>query len=1231
MISNTKSGRFTEGESVDVAEYLRDHGNPEAADDWDAMNEEHGDKFKKASSDQDLLDPVYDFASAMSRINGVKDANVDDWAVLSHSPFAADVTIWVTVDPNVGGRITNTLKAWARQNQKKFFGIESVTITPPRGNYPSDFGGAGYSRGPKTYPPYQVDVYFNNQGWGPDQYDDVLHGRIPRSETAISTREPEQMSLLANKTLAQLERLAGVSITAHKIMAGPPDATGRGWERTKNPPGWVWYSEAVHYRVDEVHDSMGVYYTLMAGMMNGGSYMYDSPAQWDTPQEAFKAASTWWKEGLSAHPKGRRIGMDESKMAEGCPDNLDESECKDWEANTEKYKDNFKTAMLDPHEVATAMERWVYQYEGIPHKSFALERMLNDAALTKFLMEQWTPLYKTQYRKFFRNPGAIRPLVLGWLKNYTGKEGANAGIMDALRRLAGHLPEVKDDPPHETASILPGDDAANGLDKQAGKYLEVTPAYGRDYKTQAEAKAAWDAGKDFILQDISSPWDGKPINKEDAKNGGYTTVNIRFKRNTQVAVVKLASYSSEDLLADLARTAGHVPRGQGTSPQIPYTLIYDSGKQEGPFRGVIEAKAVARKSMANGARAWVAIVRGSSIPSAPSASPEWMMLQGGIWEPVHNKSISDLPRTASDHDDLLAELGILSRYEEGEPADPTENMSPEDAKTWRDNTEEHKDKFKKAHSTRIAWESGEREDPEDPDDASYDGPRPDNIAMNLAQSSLEGIANDLRKDAKDFERILKPGFPDVKFEVEVNDNEYREEFEVYLTISGGADLSDEPDENGFNELDRVLGALEKHNKIHDLKDITDGYSFELWGGTGELLVSATWKHGNWVQLSGMKTDVADPDDFMDKAERVYERALHQNRSDQRDWRDHIRLDDPRRMASSPDLTLAFLHRMAEVFPTQNALDKYLKDHPKADKANHSVQKSEPKNDGESKDKGSGDLSSRQIDISHPDLKSLPDDAKVKDLKPDQRAEIEGYDLEVVGDNAKRAVAVARLIKDGLDKLDPDLCKEQKPLCKGNMRLTRDKMPQVESDSSIKKLQDSKDPSDQAKAKAMIQAGGDPDNDKPVLRQMADFLAKNGVKTRKVKMPVGKLKATQKEIKTAKSFSMANSHLKNDFKGKAYSLTDGNPIIVSRDNHILDGHHRWAAGLIVDPGMEFEVEQIDMDMEDLLKEAAAFPGVYKANFKGDPLPEEDQKKYKAENKSRFTKGGTDKKGSHHVYA
>jgi hypothetical protein len=41
---------------------------------------------------------------------------------------------------------------------------------------------------------------------------------------------------------------------------------------------------------------------------------------------------------------------------------------------------------------------------------------------------------------------------------------------------------------------------------------------------------------------------------------------------------------------------------------------------------------------------------------------------------------------------------IVARFEKGKPADPTQNMSPEQAAKWREMNEEHKDKFKTASS-----------------------------------------------------------------------------------------------------------------------------------------------------------------------------------------------------------------------------------------------------------------------------------------------------------------------------------------------------------------------------------------------------------------------------------------------------------------------------------------------------------------------------------------------------
>jgi len=56
-------------------------------------------------------------------------------------------------------------------------------------------------------------------------------------------------------------------------------------------------------------------------------------------------------------------------------------------------------------------------------------------------------------------------------------------------------------------------------------------------------------------------------------------------------------------------------------------------------------------------------------------------------------------RMASDQQGVLAGIdadsGLLSRFDEGEKADPTENMSEEDAKKWRLQNLQHKDQFKK--------------------------------------------------------------------------------------------------------------------------------------------------------------------------------------------------------------------------------------------------------------------------------------------------------------------------------------------------------------------------------------------------------------------------------------------------------------------------------------------------------------------------------------------------------
>lgn len=71
------------------------------------------------------------------------------------------------------------------------------------------------------------------------------------------------------------------------------------------------------------------------------------------------------------------------------------------------------------------------------------------------------------------------------------------------------------------------------------RYLTVVPAYGRDYKSKAAAVADWNEGKDFLVQDIGAGSDnGRYVSKRDLE-GQQVTVNIRYKRLTMVAPVKV--------------------------------------------------------------------------------------------------------------------------------------------------------------------------------------------------------------------------------------------------------------------------------------------------------------------------------------------------------------------------------------------------------------------------------------------------------------------------------------------------------------------------------------------------------------------------------------------------------------------------------------------------------------------------------------------------------------------
>jgi hypothetical protein len=63
-------------------------------------------------------------------------------------------------------------------------------------------------------------------------------------------------------------------------------------------------------------------------------------------------------------------------------------------------------------------------------------------------------------------------------------------------------------------------------------HTELLPAYGRDYKTAAAAKADWQSGKDFLIASTR-----QACSIRDQAPG--STILLRYKALTQIASFKL--------------------------------------------------------------------------------------------------------------------------------------------------------------------------------------------------------------------------------------------------------------------------------------------------------------------------------------------------------------------------------------------------------------------------------------------------------------------------------------------------------------------------------------------------------------------------------------------------------------------------------------------------------------------------------------------------------------------
>lgn len=71
--------------------------------------------------------------------------------------------------------------------------------------------------------------------------------------------------------------------------------------------------------------------------------------------------------------------------------------------------------------------------------------------------------------------------------------------------------------------------------------LTLTPAYGRDYTSKQAVINDWMTERDFVINQIGHPFDGKYCNRQQLIDGSEgKQVMVRYKRLTMVVVLDVA-------------------------------------------------------------------------------------------------------------------------------------------------------------------------------------------------------------------------------------------------------------------------------------------------------------------------------------------------------------------------------------------------------------------------------------------------------------------------------------------------------------------------------------------------------------------------------------------------------------------------------------------------------------------------------------------------------------------
>lgn len=164
-----------------------------------------------------------------------------------------------------------------------------------------------------------------------------------------------------------------------------------------------------------------------------------------------------------------------------------------------------------------------------------------------------------------------------------------------------------------------------------------------------------------------------------------------------------------------------------------------------------------------------------------------------------------------------------------------------------------------------------------------------------------------------------------------------------------------------------------------------------------------------------------------------------------------------------------------------------------------------------------------------------------------------YRLSIRGPGHQK---LAGAIERGITRAS-DLCDIHPPVCKANLGIPRSAMPQFSA---------------------------------PAVREaFVESLRERGIRVTNAKRRVGQLKASQEEIQVKRVMGILAKYMAGKYPGIRRS------VLVSRDDYIVDGHHRWAVLLMTDPGDTISVIRVDMPIRPLLRMANEFPGVEQRPF------------------------------------